>query len=92
MSYKGCNVMSMCPLCNGLTSKEMICYKCNRNMDDKGRLLDYFDDYSAYLEIDGMKLFDGIAEDNKNHQCPHVFYCDQCHFEKIVLIEEIDRS
>ncbi|OIJ21388.1 hypothetical protein BKP45_01000 [Anaerobacillus alkalidiazotrophicus] len=81
--------MAMCPICNGLTSVEIQCEQCHSEMSDKGRLLDYFDDYSAYLDIDGMKLFDGITDDQKNNQCPHVFYCYQCHMENTILIDEI---
>ena len=84
--------MSMCPLCNGLNTVSITCDTCKNNLDDQGRLMDYFDDYSAYLEIDGMKLFDGIENDAKNNQCPHVFYCPQCHYEKTVLINEIEEA
>ncbi len=82
----------MCPLCNGMKVISPNCGKCNRGMEDKGRLLDYFDDYSAYLDIDGMKLFDGINEDAKKQQCPHVFYCLHCYIEKVVLIQEIEEA
>lgn len=82
--------MGICPICNGLENKQIYCANCNKKTTDKGRLLDYFDDYSAYLDIEGMKMFDGISDDAKNHQCPHVFYCDQCRIEKTVLIQEIE--
>lgn len=81
--------MSMCPVCNGLNSLEVECPSCQNQMNDNGRLLDYFDDYSAYLDIEGMKLIDGIADDQKNQQCPHVYYCLNCEAEKTVLIDEI---
>lgn len=81
--------MSVCPLCNGLRSSHSNCITCHSLMVDKGRLLDYFDDYSAYLDIEGMKLFDGIENDQRDHQCPHVFNCTNCHTEKMVLIQEI---
>lgn len=84
-------MMSMCPLCNGLENFEISCNKCNKIMVDKGRILDYFDDYSAYLDIEGMKLFDGISDDRKEHQCPHIFYCQHCHLEKTILIQEIEK-
>jgi hypothetical protein len=80
--------MSMCPLCNGIQSVSVTCEICNNAMDEKGRLMDYFDDYSAYLDIDGMKLFDGIENDLHKQQCPHVFYCSNCQVEKTILIEE----
>ncbi len=80
--------MSMCPLCNGISSLTTNCQQCHAPMEDKGRIMDYFDDYSAYLDIEGMKLFNGISDDSKNNQCPHVFYCPNCHIEKTVLIQE----
>ncbi|WP_374723686.1 hypothetical protein [Calidifontibacillus erzurumensis] len=51
--------------------------------------MDYFDNYSPYLEIDGTKLVDGYPNDQKNHQCPHVFYCPNCLTEQVYLIDEI---
>lgn len=80
--------MSMCPLCNGLDSLQSSCSECGTVMVDEGRYLDYFDDYSPYLEIDGMKLFDGISDDQKNEQCPHVFTCSSCNTESVQLIKE----
>lgn len=58
-------------------------------MDDGGRLMDFFDDYSPYLEIDGMKKSDGILDDLKYHQCPHVFVCITCGERVTRLVEEI---
>ncbi|RXI99865.1 hypothetical protein DS745_13375 [Anaerobacillus alkaliphilus] len=84
--------MSICPLCNGIESMSINCDQCNLPMEDKGRIMDYFDDYSAYLDIDGMKLFNGIADDARNKQCPHVFYCSQCHTEKTMFIQEIEEA
>ncbi|WP_370529761.1 hypothetical protein [Alkalihalobacillus sp. AL-G] len=50
--------------------------------------MDYYDDYSPYLEIDGMKMEDGYPEDEKEKLCPHVFYCVQCSSENVLLIHE----
>ncbi|HJV45697.1 MAG TPA: hypothetical protein VJ824_08205 [Bacillota bacterium] len=51
--------------------------------------MDFFDDYSPYLEIDGMKKSDGILDDLKYHQCPHVFVCITCGERVTRLVEEI---
>jgi hypothetical protein len=80
--------MYLCPLCNQLETKSVECSNCQHLMDDRGRLMDYFDDYSAYLDIEGMKQFDGYDLDGKQHKCPHVFYCTQCSHNKVVLIQE----
>lgn len=82
---------SICPLCNQLepADLEVECTQCKSEMNDGGRMMDYFDDYSAYLDIDGMKLFNGLPDDQKNHQCPHLFYCPRCGEDHIILVEEI---
>ncbi|WP_102347481.1 hypothetical protein [Bacillus sp. Marseille-P3661] len=80
--------MYICPLCNQLDQKLVECPTCKNHMEDQGRLMDYFDDYSAYLEIDGTKLVDGFPNDQQDHECPHVFYCYQCKNEHIFLISE----
>ncbi len=80
---------NICPLCNSFESAEVKCATCDELLEDKGRYIDYFDDYSAYLEIDDMKMVDGINNDRLNHQCPHVLYCVKCNQETVVLINEI---
>lgn len=80
--------MYVCPLCNQLGYIDYKCPDCLNTMEDNGRLMDYFDDYSAYLDIEGMKLFDGYPDDKKNHQCPHVFYCVHCSKEIVYFIKE----
>ncbi|MBU8905422.1 hypothetical protein [Desertibacillus haloalkaliphilus] len=80
--------MKICPLCNNLGTVEMSCTKCHHPLEDKGRLIDYFDDYSAYLEIDDMKKIDGIQNDLKNHECPHLLYCPNCQSDKVFRVTE----
>ncbi|WP_329955864.1 hypothetical protein [Calidifontibacillus erzurumensis] len=82
-------MMYVCPLCNKLGQKNYQCPTCLTSLEDCGRLMDYFDNYSPYLEIDGTKLVDGYPNDQKNHQCPHVFYCPNCLTEQVYLIDEI---
>lgn len=82
--------MYICPLCNQLHEKINKCPNCQNEMEDKGRLMDLFDDYSAYLDIEGMKLFDGYQSDCVHHQCPHVFSCRSCTIEIVDLIQEIE--
>ncbi|RXT14958.1 hypothetical protein [Ammoniphilus sp. CFH 90114] len=81
----------ICPLCNGIEIElyALNCPTCNNKMVDSGRVMDYFDDYSAYLEIEGMKKFDGIEDDAKNHQCPHLFVCPSCGHDKNQMISEV---
>ena len=57
-------------------------------MDDKGWEMDYYDDYSAYMPIDQMKLEDGYKSDLSEERCPHFFRCDHCGCEVTYLIQE----
>lgn len=82
--------MFVCPLCNAITQQHFSCPNCGQEMKDEGRVMDFFDDYSAYLDIEGMKLFNGYPDDQKNHLCPHVLSCSNCSKEIIHFIEEID--
>jgi DNA-directed RNA polymerase subunit RPC12/RpoP len=81
--------MFVCPLCNQIEQQQYICPNCQKEMEDEGRVMDYFDDYSAYLDIEGMKLFNGYPTDQKNHECPHVFSCFNCSKEVVHLIKEV---
>ena len=81
-------MMGICPICNGFEALELKCPKCGAKINDTGRLMDFFDDYSAYMPIDQMKLEDGYKEDFKKGQCPHLLKCDQCNYEETYLIKE----
>ena len=65
-----------CPLCNGL-SIEYICKKCDMNMEDYGKVMDYYDDYSAYLEIHAKTKGRGCHQ-RKTNICKHLLSCSQC--------------
>lgn len=80
--------MGICPLCNGFKDMRLFCPKCQRLLEDKGRLMDFFDDYSPYMPIDQMKLEDGFPEDLKNGECPHFFTCPNCEHKEIKMIKE----
>lgn len=82
--------MYVCPLCNQFEQRDYECPDCHFLMEDRGRVMDYFDDYSAYLDIEGMKLFDGIPDDQQNHECPHLFFCPRCMKQSIYLIHEVE--
>ncbi|MBB6454652.1 hypothetical protein HNQ94_003141 [Salirhabdus euzebyi] len=80
--------MHVCPLCNGLKVLQKNCQSCQQEMDDNGRLIDFFDDYSPYLEDEDAKLVDGYMNSKKEHICVHVFHCHSCHTEEKVEIKE----
>lgn len=80
--------MELCPLCNGLETRIIQCPNCQRIMEDRGKITDYLDDYSAYMDIDIMKLFDGNINSLEGHQCIHYFYCPTCQHEETNAINE----
>jgi transcription elongation factor Elf1 len=82
------SAMSICPICNGLREIELICTNCGSSMMESGRLMDFYDDYSPYMEIDLMKLEDGYPDTNSGHKCPHLYQCPSCNKDEIVFIKE----
>ncbi len=66
----------------------MKCKKCGSVMMEKGRIMDYYDDYSAYMDIELMKMEDGFPESFKHHQCPHLYSCPNCLTDEVILIME----
>lgn len=80
--------MPICPICNGLRKIHMQCKKCGSEMIESGRIMDYYDDYSAYMDIDLMKMEDGYPETYANHQCPHYYRCPNCLSNEVIFIKE----
>ncbi|MDN4075766.1 MULTISPECIES: hypothetical protein [Fictibacillus] len=80
--------MSMCPVCNQLHTVAFRCPECGNLSEDLGKLSDYFDDYSPYVDSDGLKLENGYPADFKDGQCPHMYYCRICRHEMIMFISE----
>jgi len=77
----------ICPLCNGLEYYNIRCEKCKNKMADKGRITDYYDNYSPYLEMSITELVDGV----KNNQCLHLFTCEYCGNSKELVIDKITK-
>lgn len=78
----------ICPVCNGLRSLQMACPNCGVIMDDGGKLEDFFDDYSPYLEMRWNREVNGYP-DLAAHRCLHYAQCPECHSEEIIGVEEI---
>ncbi|WP_341540268.1 hypothetical protein [Melghiribacillus thermohalophilus] len=57
-------------------------------MSDQGRVIDFFDDYSPYMEDEGMKWLDGVADSARRHLCIHLFHCPQCDYDIQIAIQE----
>lgn len=78
----------ICPLCNSLKEIQVHCEHCQEPMKDCGKVVDYFDEYSAYENIATLKLVDGNIESLKNHICLHLFFCSTCFVEKTIPVQE----
>ena len=64
--------MSMiCPLCNGLRNLQLhICSACGHEMEDQGRVREFFGPYSPYEEPKIANSFD--------EKCVHLIGCPGC--------------
>lgn len=80
--------MAICPICNGLRTIDSICQNCGCQMIDQGRIMDYYDDYSPYMDIDLMKIEDGFPDSYTQQKCPHLYNCPHCFHDQVVLIKE----
>lgn len=80
--------MALCPLCNGLRKINVLCSECNTEMDDKGKSMDYDDEYSAYMDTDTLKQNDGFMRSLADGQCPHLMKCPNCGHDEIILVKE----
>lgn len=80
--------MSVCPVCNGFQSINVECPSCGESTSDQGRVMDYYDDYSAYMPIDQMKLINGFQHDFELKQCPHLIECSNCSYQTVYMIQE----
>lgn len=75
----------VCPICNGMASYIVKCSDCGSQMDARGAVQDYFDDYSPYLDK-------GITQKNDGtecNRCVHIFYCNKCNDDKQVPVNQI---
>ncbi|KAA0547494.1 hypothetical protein FZW96_11605 [Bacillus sp. BGMRC 2118] len=80
--------MGICPLCNGFETVTSSCQHCQSKMEDKGRVIDYFDDYSPYMEIEDMKKIDGFSQTHSDQQCAHLLFCPSCGQEQVYFVKE----
>lgn len=78
-----------CPLCNGLCMMAEVCKSCGTLLSDMGRVTDYDDEYSAYLDIATQKQNDGDRQSIENGICYHLFFCMGCGMDMRAAIEEM---
>ncbi|OIK06066.1 hypothetical protein BIV59_21610 [Bacillus sp. MUM 13] len=80
--------MDVCPFCNGLRSFSASCPSCTAKMEDKGKVMDYYDEYSAYMDTDTLKQNDGFPRSLQQGECPHLINCPTCGHDEIILVQE----
>lgn len=79
---------TICPLCNGLESITMTCPQCGNMLEDYGPVSYLVYSYSPYyLSLEEMKRDDGWI-DQITDQCPHQFFCPNCNYMDIILMQE----
>ncbi len=62
----------ICPICNGLQSIPRFCPHCGKEMEERGALQDFIDDYSPYLS---QELGENLLQ---TKDCVHLYYCSYC--------------
>jgi len=72
--------MNLCPACNGLTAAAPLCPICGIMLGDAGRIEEYLDPYSPYMEAGGTDT------------CTHFFECPQCGYQSAVTFSHPGRS
>ncbi|WP_018662286.1 hypothetical protein [Heyndrickxia acidiproducens] len=82
--------MKVCPVCNGFETIRAVCPECRFRLQDGGKIYDYFDDYSPYMEIWQEKLEDGDPESSGQDNCVHLLYCPRCNQEERKTIFYVD--
>lgn len=86
---KGDYPMSVCMLCNGLTSIEKNCPQCGAIMVDAGLIQDYYDNYSAYL---GQDVYEDGYRCHGGFCCVHLFTCPRCHYDVSLGFKRVEKE
>jgi hypothetical protein len=69
----------VCPACNKLTSMNINCSSCCKDMTDSGRAQELLqDDYTANMPIN-----------DASNYCVHVFKCDACKNSQNIRVSKI---
>ncbi|WP_163537152.1 hypothetical protein [Gracilibacillus sp. YIM 98692] len=80
--------MYICTICNGLERLEATCKNCEAPLEDAGKVVDYYGDYSPYIEANDAQLIDGVSDSSKQHQCIHVGTCSTCQMSQEIVVQE----
>lgn len=80
--------MAMCPLCNSIKELEAYCPKCQKRLEDSGKVSDYLDPYGHYNDEETVKMGDGYPLTAKDEICPHLMVCKDCGHDEVRFIQE----
>ncbi len=83
--------MAICPLCNALQQLNINCPSCNIQLKDSGKVSDYLDAYGHYNDEETNKMGDGFLNTAKDQICPHLMVCNECVYEQVVFIKEVEK-
>ncbi|HHW01343.1 MAG TPA: hypothetical protein GXX35_00745 [Thermoanaerobacterales bacterium] len=83
LTYEVIFVDFECPLCNALINVKEICPSCGSEMEDRGRVEDYFDPYNPYLDKDTTSM------EESSHECIHLFACPVCGYDTRIVVNQI---
>ncbi|HBM80278.1 MAG: hypothetical protein QME45_14475 [Clostridiales bacterium] len=75
----------LCPVCNGISECIIYCDECGNEMKNGGRIQDYYDDYSPYLNYNDTDIIDG----EPYGICQHIYICPACGRDKTVNIRKV---
>ncbi len=81
-------MMFVCLVCNGMESFSYTCPACHTEMRDGGKVVDFYGDYSPYIEIEDGKMIDGDPVSSDEHRCIHFGVCPACSYVQEVSLEE----
>lgn len=79
--------MTICPVCNGLTTLHTSCPICHEMTEDLGKVSDFFSEYSPYQSIDLCKRSNGWM-DQKHRTCIHQMVCRHCGYQELEMVHE----
>ena len=81
--------MAVCPLCNALKTLNTSCPRCQTQLEDAGKVSDFLDPYGHYNDDETVKMGDGYLNTAAGANCPHLFYCKHCGYDKVYMIHQI---
>jgi len=67
----------ICPVCNGLYNKQVICPNCGMVMDQAGRPEEYIEPYGPNMEKDTL-LSNANSITMEGNYCIHLYTCPRC--------------